>query len=763
MQFDQRFAGTFGARIILADDNADMRTYVRDLLAHSYIVETVVDGEQALAAIRRNRPDLILADMMMPRLDGFGLLKALRADAGLRAIPVIFVSARAGEDSRIEGLDAGADDYLMKPFSGRELLTRVGALLERDRLHRDSLEQAQSLSWVAEAVSTRLNLALASITDQFFVLDHEWRYMVVNPRVLEMTGKSQAELIDRSIFEVFPDLRGTDFDRELHAASDDRSPRRFEYWYGAYERWFEVTAYPSAEGLALLISDITQRKHLQALAAARTAQFETLLNEAPIGVYLVDADFCIRQVNPTAHAVFGDIPDLIGRNFDALMHILSPESYADEIARLFRHTLETGEPYSTSERIQERKDNRNAHYYEWQISRIPLPDNRYGVVCYFRDISAQVRVRMALEQADRQKDQFLTMLAHELRNPLVPIANAAEMLTQTMPADSKAQAAGVTIKRQVMQLTRLVDDLLDVSRITRGRIDLKRTAVDLSQVISHAVEAVESLVSQKQQELSIRPSFHPLLVDADFTRLVQCVENLLINAAKYTDAGGTIRVQTRAEQATAIIEISDTGIGISPDLLPHIFDPFVQSDRTPDRSQGGLGIGLSVVKGFIEMHGGLVDARSAGLGHGSTFEIRLPLLDYSNDTTTEIEELKVSPRRILVVDDHAKVADSLAALLTLVGHTTEIAYTSAQALERVASFNPEVVLLDLGLPEMDGHELAGRLRQTPQCATARLIALTGYGTAEDRQRSREAGFDDHLVKPADLDTLQRAIAGTRTP
>ncbi len=215
-------------------------------------------------------------------------------------------------------------------------------------------------------------------------------------------------------------------------------------------------------------------------------------------MYLVDADFCIRQVNPTAHAVFGDIPDLIGRNFDLVMHILSPEFYADEIAQVFRHTLDTGEPYSTPERIQERKDSRNTHYYEWQISRIPLPDNRYGVVCYFRDISAQVHARMALEQTDRQKDQFLAMLAHELRNPLVPIANAAEMLTQTRPADSKAQTAGGTIKRQGTQLTRLIDDLLDVSRITCGRIDLKRTVVDLSQVIGHAAEAVESLVRQKQ-------------------------------------------------------------------------------------------------------------------------------------------------------------------------------------------------------------------------------------------------------------------------
>ncbi len=199
------------------------------MLAHSYIVETVGDGGQALAAIRRHRPDLILTDIMMPRLDGLGLLNTLRTDPGLRAIPVIFLSARAGEDSRIEGLDAGVDDYLMKPFSGRELLTRVGALLECDRLYRESLEQAQSLSRAAQAVSTRLNLVISSITDQFFVLDHDWRYMVVNPRVLDITGKSQAELIGHNIFEAFPDLRDTEFDRQLHAASDDRSPGRFEY------------------------------------------------------------------------------------------------------------------------------------------------------------------------------------------------------------------------------------------------------------------------------------------------------------------------------------------------------------------------------------------------------------------------------------------------------------------------------------------------------------------------------------------------------
>jgi PAS domain S-box-containing protein len=639
----ERFGSTAGAKIILADDNADMRNYLRELLSPLYAVEAVADGEQALAAAARELPDLILSDVMMPRLDGFGLLKAVRDDEALRNLPIILLSARAGEESRIEGLDAGADDYLIKPFSARELLARVGALLEREKIRRESRDQEQT----------------------------------------------------------------------LHQA-----------------------------------------------AHRRTAQFETLLNKAPVGIYLVGADFKIRDINPAALSAFGDIPGVIGRDFDEVMRILCPADRADDIVRRFRRTLETGESYSIPEHKKERADLGITQYYEWEIHRITLPDHGFGVVCYFRDISAHVQVRTALETADRQKDEFLAMLAHELRNPLAPIRNAMELLTRMIPADSRIQSALGMTKRQVAQLSRLVDDLLDVSRITQRRIELKRCAIDLPSIIAHAVETVEPLLKEKQLDISITTSsYHPLHVNGDAARLTQCVVNVLTNAAKYTDSGGRIRVQTSARNSAAVIEIADNGAGIAPELLPRIFDLFVQGDRTLDRSQGGLGIGLSVVKRLVEMHDGEVVARSDGLGRGSVFEIRLPLVERPGGNAAEAGKLRPTPTRLLIVDDNQDAADSLAMLLELEGHEVSAVYTAQAALDEVRRFNPSVVLLDIGLPEMDGYEVARRMRAIPELRDVRLVAVTGYGQAEDRRRTRDAGFDDHLTKPVDLSNVERTIAG----
>jgi signal transduction histidine kinase len=502
---NERFASTFGARVVLADDNADMRAYVNDLLASHYRVETVADGEQAFAAALRERPDLILSDVMMPQLDGFGLLKRLRASEGLRDVPVILLSARAGEESRIEGLDAGADDYLVKPFSARELLARVGAMLERDRLHRQSLLQ--------------------------------------------------------------------------------------------------------------------------------------------------------------------------------------------------------------------------------------------------------------LETENRQKNEFLAMLAHELRNPLAPIRNASELLSRTVPAaEPHAHAAIDIVKRQVAHLTRLVDDLLDVSRITQGRIELRRQPLALADVISQALETVEPLFREKRHRVSTTLSFEPLPVYGDPARLVQCIANILTNAAKYTDPSGEIHVESHADGTYAVLTVRDDGAGIPQDLLPRVFDLFVQSQRTLDRAQGGLGIGLSVVRRLIEMHGGTVSASSAGLGRGSTFEIRLPLIERTTDNIDAGSMQPPAPRRILVVDDNQDVAESLAMLLTLDNHDVQSVYTPEHALQTVVSFKPEVVLLDIGLPGIDGYEVARRIRALPGSGNLRLVALTGYGQAEDRLRAQAAGFDDHLVKPVELATLQQSLA-----
>ena len=630
---DRRFAATFGSRLVVADDNSDMRAYLHGLLAPAYTVELVADGEQALAAARRQRPDLVLADVMMPRLDGFRLVASIRNDEALRSIPIVLLSARAGEEARIEGLDAGADDYLTKPFSARELVTRIGALLE---------------------------------------LGH-------------------------------------------------------------------------------------MRRRAEAALRRRTAQFETLLNASPMGVYVIDADFRIIEVNPAARPVFGDMPDPIGRDFAEVVHNIWPTEYAEEIVRLFRHTLETGEIYSTPERVERRLDREIAEFYEWQISRIALPDGRDGVVCYFRDISAHVEARRALEVADRQKDEFLAMLAHELRNPLAPLRNASELLSVIAQQEPRAQFSAGVIRRQVSQLSRLVDDLLDVSRITQGRIDLQRKPLELESIIAQALETVEPLLREKRHEVSIISGFDHIRVNGDNTRLVQSVGNVLTNAAKYTNDGGEIRVRSAIDGTDALLEITDNGVGIPPDLLPRIFDLFVQSDRTLDRAQGGLGIGLAVVKRLIEMHGGRVAAHSNGIGKGTRFEIRLPLVEQLEIGVTEPEVIETTPRRVLIVDDNSDAADMLALLLQLDGHQVQAVYSSRDALERAQSFHPDIMLLDIGLPEINGYEVAERLRAMPQLKDIRLVAVTGYGRSEDRARTRAAGFDDHLVKPVEAIELKRVL------
>jgi CheY-like chemotaxis protein/two-component sensor histidine kinase len=315
------------------------------------------------------------------------------------------------------------------------------------------------------------------------------------------------------------------------------------------------------------------------------------------------------------------------------------------------------------------------------------------------------------------------------------------------------------VKRQVAQLTRLVDDLLDVSRITQGRVELQLRTLELGSVISQAIETVEPLFQARRHEVSIVSSYRTLYVNGDMARLVQCVVNILTNAAKYTDTSGKIRVETRANGTDAVITIADSGAGISAELLPRVFDLFVQGERTLDRSLGGLGIGLSVARRLVEMHGGAVTAASPGLGQGATFEIHLPCLERPQESTGRGEGIKAASRRILIVDDNADAANSLAQVLSLDGHVTEPVYSAQEALSHASSFAPEVVLLDLGLPEMDGYEVARRLRERPEFAAVRMVALTGYGQSQNVRRSCEVGFDDHLTKPVDFAALDRVLAG----
>jgi signal transduction histidine kinase/ActR/RegA family two-component response regulator len=372
-------------------------------------------------------------------------------------------------------------------------------------------------------------------------------------------------------------------------------------------------------------------------------------------------------------------------------------------------------------------------------------------------LSALRAAEEALRNADRRKDEFLAMLAHELRNPLAPIRTASELLARTLPPQTPAQSAVNIVKRQVTHLTRLVDDLLDVSRITQGRIELHRRPLELAGIIAQAMESVGPLVSEKRHGVTLAAASDPLYVEADSARLVQCVTNLLTNAVKYTDNGGEIKVETRAVHPNAVISVSDNGIGIPADLLPRIFGLFVQNARSLDRSEGGLGIGLSIVEKIVKMHGGTVTASSAGPGRGATFEISLPLVDAPKRSSHEPAQPQVFAKRILLVDDNVDAAISLAEILQLDGHEVRAVHSAKSALETMQSFLPDVVLLDIGLPDMDGYQVAQRIRDAGKLV--RIIALTGYGQSADHQDSRAAGFDAHLTKPVKLDVLEQVIAG----
>ncbi len=360
-----------------------------------------------------------------------------------------------------------------------------------------------------------------------------------------------------------------------------------------------------------------------------------------------------------------------------------------------------------------------------------------------------------LRNADRRKDEFLAMLAHELRNPLAPIRNAGELLMRMLPENSQVETIAAIVKRQSTHLSRLVDDLLDVSRITQGRIELQHEPVNLSSVISQALESVEPLMRENRHNVLVAGGYGSVYVNGDHARLVQCIANILTNSAKYTDPGGEIRVEMRTNGGQVVITITDNGVGIPAELLPRIFDLFVQSNRSLDRAQGGLGIGLSVVQRLIEMHGGAVSAASDGPGKGARFEVVLPLIDDPPEMRKGPSEQTPVRRRILIVDDNADSADSLAMILNHSGHTAQPVYGAADALEQAAAFDPEIVLLDIGLPGTDGYEVARQLRG--RGSNARLIAITGYGQPEDVRRAQDAGFDAHMVKPVDLQHLLRHL------
>jgi PAS domain S-box-containing protein len=485
--------------------------------------------------------------------------------------------------------------------------------------------------------------------------------------------------------------------------------------------------------------------------AHQRSQYEAILSNTPDFAYVFDLNHRFTYANEGLLKMWGKTrEEAIGKNCLELgyepWHAAMHDREIDEIV-VTKKPIRGEVPFSGAF---------GPRNYDYLMVPVLGADGEVAAVAGItRDITERKQMEESLRESDRRKDEFIAMLAHELRNPVAPIRNAGELLSRLATDERQVALAGV-LKRQTEQLSRLLDDLLEVARVTQDRIELRREIVAVQACVQMAVEAVEPMIKERGQRLSVTRQGLSIFVYADKARLTQCIANLLNNATRFTPADGDIRVNSRIEHNHAIIEVKDTGIGIADDLLPKLFDLFVQGQRSLDRSEGGLGIGLSVCKRLIEMHGGRVTGSSEGIGRGSTFAIQLPLAKEEaaayRESTPPASDAK---RRILVVDDNRDAAESLAALLEMDGHEVKAVYTAEAGLEEVDLRNPDLVLLDIGLPRISGYEVVQRIKAAhPQMS---VVALSGYGSTEDKQRAAAAGFDAHLVKPVDFDVLRKLM------
>ncbi|MGH8217906.1 MAG: PAS domain S-box protein [Steroidobacteraceae bacterium] len=612
-----------------------------------------------------------------------------------------------------------------------------------------------------------LEVALASIGDAVIITDDEGRASFLNPVAESLTGwtseEAQGEPLARVLHIVNERTRAPVHDLAAkvlrtgliqglanHSVLLSRSGREIP---------IDDSAAPirlqdgRTIGVVIVFRDITERRRSE----LRSAWLASIVESTDDAIVSKNLDGTITSWNPAAGRLFGySAAEIIGK---PITTIIPRELHAEE--HYILQCLRRGERIDHFDTVRLAKDGRRI---DVSLSISPIRDEDGQVVGaskIARDITDRKKLESGLREEQRLKDEFLATLGHELRNPIAPIYTAAELLSRLALQEDRAASAVGVIQRQTRQLMRLVDDLLDIARITQGRIALEQETIAFEDIVQQGIETAGPLLEEKRQRLTAVSSSLPhLFVRGDRVRLIQCVSNMVTNAAKFTQAGGEIRVTTRVDGEMALIEVGDNGCGIAPELLPRVFDLFVQGDRTLDRPQGGLGIGLAMVKQLVEMHGGSVAARSAGPDQGATFEIRIPRVDPLPAPEPVESAAPAARRRVIVVDDNADAADSLALLLQAVGHDAEAVHSSREALERIKSFKPEIALLDIGLPEIDGYELAKHLRAGREFSGLRLVAVTGYGRAEDRQRACAAGFDDHLVKPVDLQSLERVLAAT---
>jgi signal transduction histidine kinase/DNA-binding response OmpR family regulator len=683
------------ARVLVADDNADMRGYLGRILGQRYIVESAEDGQSALERIQANPPDLVLTDVMMPRLDGFGLLGSIRALERTRSIPVILLSARAGEEARIEGLQAGADEYLVKPFSARELLACVASQLRLARLRRDSeqalrdrSEQHETLNKVGSIVASDLDRdkVVQAVTDAATELTTAqfgaFFYNVVNEGGESYTLYTISGA-PREAFSKFPMPRNTEV--------------------------FE----PTFKGTGVVRSDdITSDPRY-----GRNPPY----NGMPKGHLPVRSYLAVPVKGRSGHVIGG----------------------------LFFGHPEVGRFSAHHERLA------------------------VGIASWASVALENARLYMSMQEANRIKDDFLASLSHELRTPLNAILGYARMLRSGIVPPDKREKAIETIDRNATSLTQIVEDVLDISRIVSGKIRLDVQPVDFPEIVHNAIAAVTPAAEANgiRIETIIDPQASPISGDPE--RLQQVLWNLLSNAVKFTNRGGKVQVRLQRVNSDVEVVVSDTGVGISPEFLPHVFERFRQADSGIARERGGLGLGLAIARQLTQMHGGTIEASSGGVGQGATFRVKVPLMivhptreeppQVHPRSTVNRREMPVGDLRqvhVLAVDDDRDALSLVAQVLESAGARVTTAQSANDGWKRLNDEAPDVIVADLGMPHVDGFQFIAGVRRhgNPRVREVPAAALTAYARSDDRMKALRAGFQIHLAKPIDPAELVTTIA-----
>jgi len=679
-------------------------------------------------------------------------------------------------------------EVIHRTHDGRELQVEAWQTRLRDAAGADAgmvtairdISERQHSAAELQRVSVLLDTLLRTAPIGFCFLDRDLRYVRINEILAEINGISAEAHLGRHVSEIVPTLVDTlravtgrilatgeavlnhEFSGETSSAPGITRCWS-QSWYPARDGAGEIL------GFGAIVEDITERKQYETNLHESETRMRLATETTGVGIWEWNVLTNAIRWDAQMFQLYGIVPTPDGFvEYSDWSGAVLPEDLR-ESERILQDTVRLAGQSRHEFRIGRRHDSEVRVIESVETARTNAQGETEWVVGTNLDVTDRKTVEIQLRQfaadlfeADRRKDDFLATLAHELRNPLAPIRNGLQLMKMPGVHAAAVEQTRSMMDRQLTHMVRLIDDLMDVSRITRGHLLLRKEHVPLAAVVNSAVEAIRPLIERMGQELTVTLPQQPLMVDADLTRLAQVFLNLLNNAAKYSDRGGHIQLHVGRQESHVVVTVKDTGIGIAADQLPYIFEMFTQVDRSLEMERGGLGIGLTIVKRLVEMHGGRVEAKSEGPGKGSEFVLRLPIIIEAATTQAsggEEEKPVESSLRVLVVDDNRDSTDSLAMILRVMGADTRTAYDGQDGVDVAAQFRPDVVLLDIGMPKLNGYEACRRIRDEPWGKEVVLIAVTGWGQDEDRRRALEAGFDHHMVKPVDPRALMEMLAG----